>query len=161
MMSKGVSCADLEKGLLDLTHTPTPTGNINFFLNSHCNIPENRPRSPYGKRNYPSNPLPLEKKLDLCVCLADKQQQGKMEGTCSHPFYIKKKYAILFLVLTTKTHKQIVTSTLCLIIALLKCKISIIFGLQAVLSLTYSGQLLALQSPFTHITIKTYTFCLI
>lgn len=72
MMSKGVSCADLERGLLDLTHTPTPTGNINFFFNSHCNIPENRPRSPYGKRNYPSNPLPLEKKLDLCVCLADK-----------------------------------------------------------------------------------------
>lgn len=102
MMSKGVSCADLERGLLDLTHTPTPTGNINFFLNSHCNIPENRPRSPYGKRNYPSNPLPLEKKVGSVRVSCRQVATGKNGGDMQPPVLYFKKNAILFLVLTTK-----------------------------------------------------------
>lgn len=86
MISKGVSCADLERGgcwgVGPHPHPPSAL-EISNFLNSYCNIPENRPRSPSGKRNYPSNPLPLEKKLDPCVCLylADKYQQGQMEET--------------------------------------------------------------------------------
>lgn len=42
MMSKGVLCVDLERGLLDFIYIFMFIGNINFFLNLYCNIFENR-----------------------------------------------------------------------------------------------------------------------
>lgn len=55
---KQESCEDLEWGLG--VWVPNTSGKLKF-INLHCKIPENSPRPPSGKQNYPSNPLPLEK----------------------------------------------------------------------------------------------------